>query len=156
MHNREKCSWNTKQLCIMSFVKILVHAVWSTKYREPTLLREKREILFQHIRENAKSKGIHLRTIGGFSEHVHCLLSLGNDQTIARTLQLLKGESSNWANKKGIFPTKIIWAEDYFAASISIGAVTSVKNYIANQEAHHSKLSFNGEFENFKRAHGFE
>lgn len=77
------------------------------------------------------------------------------DETISRTIQLLKGESSNWANKKNLFPGKLIWADDYFAASISEGAMTKVKNYIANQEKHHSKISFDEEYGKFKLAHGF-
>lgn len=139
----------------MSFVKILVHAVWATKYREPILCKEKREILFNHILENAETKNIHIISLGGFTDHVHCLISMTKNETIAKTIQLLKGESSNWANKRNLFATKLIWAEDYFAASISEGAVTKVKNYIANQDEHHSKMTFDQEFESFKTAHGF-
>ncbi len=137
-------------ICIMSFVRILVHVVWSTKYREPVLSNEKRQLLFDHIYQNAKSKNIRLLSIGGFVDHVHCLISLNKDDSIARTIQLLKGESSNWANKRNIFPSRLMWAEDYFAVSVSVGAVNSIKNYIANQEAHHSNMSFDDEFESFK------
>ncbi|HEY0654453.1 MAG TPA: IS200/IS605 family transposase [Chryseosolibacter sp.] len=140
----------------MSFVRILVHVVWGTKYREPILVKDKREILFNHIRENAKSKSIHLLAIGGYEEHVHCLISLSSDQTIARTVQLLKGESSNWANKRKLFSVKLIWADDYFAASVSNRSVFQVRNYILHQERHHEKQLFDHEFNDFKGTHGFD
>ena len=44
----------------MSFVKIWVHLVFSTKNREPLLTKEVRIKLHQHIIENAKEKGIKL------------------------------------------------------------------------------------------------
>jgi putative transposase len=139
----------------MSFVRILVHAVWGTKYREPILSKEKRKILLDHIWDNAKSKNIHIISLGGYTDHIHCLISMTKDETIAKTIQLLKGEASNWANKQSLFATKLIWANDYFAASVSEGAVTKVKNYIANQEQHHAEVTFDQEFKKFKIAHGF-
>lgn len=139
----------------MSFIKVLVHSVWATKYREPILTEEKREILFNHIRANAKLKAISLLAIGGFHDHVHCLISLSADQTISKSIQLLKGESSNWANKNNVFPSKLIWADDYFAASVSNQNFFQVRNYILNQEQHHARQSFEEEFKLFKHTHGF-
>ncbi|MFP5041738.1 transposase [Parasediminibacterium sp. JCM 36343] len=54
---------------------------------------------WQHIRENAKSKGIFIDFINGYNDPCHCLVLLGVDQTIQKTIQLIKGESSFWINK---------------------------------------------------------
>jgi putative transposase len=140
----------------MSYVKIVVHVVWGTKYREPVLVLPKRQIVFNHIVENATTKNIRLITIGGFLDHVHCLISLSHDQTLSKTVQLLKGESSNWANKREVFPEKLIWAEDYFAASVSESAIKKVIQYIENQEEHHMQTDFETELSKFKLYHGFE
>ncbi len=78
----------------MPFVKIWIHFVWSTKNREPLLTDEIRQKVFEHIRENARAKNIHLDFINGYIDHVHCLISLGTDQTIMKLMQLIKGESS--------------------------------------------------------------
>ena len=56
----------------MPWVKVWIHFVWSTKNREPFLKDEIRQKVFQHIRENAKEKGIHLDFINGYIDHVHC------------------------------------------------------------------------------------
>jgi putative transposase len=78
----------------MSFVKIWVHLVFSTKNREPLLNKELRQNLINHIIENCKEKDIYLQAINGYTEHIHCLISLGKDQSISKISQLIKGESS--------------------------------------------------------------
>ena len=140
----------------MSYVKILVHAVWGTKNRESILLKDKRDQLFSHIQYNAKAKNIFIDTIGGHIDHVHCLISLSADQNISKVMQLIKGEASFWANKENIFQHKLYWAEDYFAASVSESAIDKVRFYINNQEEHHKKITFTQEYEQFIKSYGFK
>ncbi len=78
----------------MSFVKIWVHLVFATKNREPLLNKEFRYDVYKHISENCLEKGIFLQAINGHTDHLHCLISLGKDQSIAKISQLIKGESS--------------------------------------------------------------
>ncbi|MDQ6787473.1 MAG: IS200/IS605 family transposase [Acidobacteriota bacterium] len=139
----------------MPFVKVWIHFVWSTKNREPYLANEIRQKVFQHIRENAQAKGIYLDFINGYVEHVHCLISLGTDQTIEKTIQLIKGESSFWINKNNLCKTKFEWQDEYFAVSVSESNLESVRKYIANQEEHHKAKSFDEEFDNFIKRAGF-
>lgn len=134
----------------------MVHLVWGTKDREPVLADKKRKILFEHIRANAKEKKVYIDTLGGYTDHVHCLLSLGGDQTISKVAQLIKGESSFWANQENLILPKLIWAEDYFAASVSESAVQKVRDYINNQEEHHKKITFAEEYEKFLKGYGFD
>lgn len=140
----------------MSHVKFWVHLVFTTKNREPFLTKEIRKEVYKHIQKNCKEKGIFLTSINGYSEHVHCLLSLNKDQTISQTVQLIKGESSFWINKQKIIPFKFSWQDDYFAVSISESQVQSVINYIQNQEEHHAKKSFSDEVNEFMKKYGFE
>jgi putative transposase len=140
----------------MSYVKIMVHVVWGTKLREPVLVADKRTMLFEHILANAKTKGIYIDTIGGYTDHVHCLISLSSDQTISKIVQLIKGESSFWANREAIITPKLTWAEDYFAASVSESALRNVRDYINNQEEHHKKMTFTDEYEKFVKSYGFD
>src|SRR5882757_4900414 len=99
----------------MPYVRVWVHYVWATKYREPILKDECRYILFEHIRENARSKNIYLDRVNGYYDHVHCLISLGSDQTIEKLAQLIKGESSYWFNNKSNFRLgRLEWQDEYF------------------------------------------
>ena len=73
----------------MPFIKVYIHFVWSTKNRYPFLnTPELRMAMWKHIRENAKKKGIFIDFINGYKEHCHCLVSLGDDQTLQKIMQI--------------------------------------------------------------------
>jgi putative transposase len=140
----------------MSFVKIWVHLVFATKNREPLLNKELRQNLISHIIENCKEKDIYLQAINGYTEHIHCLISLGKDQSISKISQLIKGESSFWINKNNLTSGKFIWQDDYFAASVNESQVETVIQYIKNQEVHHSKKTFDDEVNDFMNKYGWQ
>lgn len=118
--------------------------------------RNQRIALFKHIKQYAKTKNIYLDFINGHSDHVHALISLSCDQNIAQIAKLLKGESSNWANKNNIFGTDDFeWADSYYAVSVSCSQVEAVRNYIKNQETHHQKNTFEQECDAFISQFGF-
>lgn len=140
----------------MSYVKVLIHAVWGTKDRAHLISVDKRPILLDHIRENAKSKGIFIDTINSQSDHVHCLLGLNADMALSKALNLIKGESSFWMNKQKVINTHFEWADDYFAASVSESQLPKVRDYIRNQDEHHQKLTFQEEYNKFLNSYGFQ
>ncbi|MBS4028011.1 MAG: IS200/IS605 family transposase [Ignavibacteriales bacterium] len=140
----------------MSHVKIWVHAVWGTKNRERILSKEIRQRLFQHIRENAKEKQIYIDSINGDVDHIHCLIALNADMTIAKVMQLIKGEAAHWANKNSLLKQKLEWADEYFAVSVSESMLNKVREYIRNQEEHHKRSTFKSEYEEFIRKFGFQ
>ena len=90
----------------MSYVRIWIHCVWGTKNRIPFLNKENIIEVIAHIKENAKEKGVCLDFINGHKEHIHCTISLNADQTLAKTIQLIKGESSFWINKNKLTQSK--------------------------------------------------
>jgi REP element-mobilizing transposase RayT len=112
--------------------------------------------MLQHIRDNARSKAVYLDSINAVAEHVHTLISLGADQSIAKVAQLLKGESSHWINKQGLVRGKFEWQDEYIAVSVSESLVDNVREYIKTQEEHHRKKSFAEEYEEFMQKYGFD
>ncbi len=140
----------------MPFVKIYIHLVWSTKNRVRYLnSKELRLKVWNHIRENAKRKGIFVDFINGYTDHCHCLISLGTDQTVEKITMLLKGESSFWINKNKLTQDKFEWQDEYFAVSVSESRLEKVREYIKNQELHHREKSFQEEYEEFMVKYGF-
>jgi len=140
----------------MAFVKIWVHIVFGTKNRELLLNKNIRGKVISHILENGKSKEIFIDCINGFDDHLHCLVSLGKEQSIAKLVNLIKGESSYWINKNKISKTKFEWADEYFATSVSESQVDAVRKYIKDQEVHHKKKSFTEEYDEFMKKYGFK
>ena len=140
----------------MAYVKVLIHSVWGTKNRFPFFDKETRPLIWQHMKENAKLKGIYIDTINGYSDHVHCLMYLNADMSLSKQVQLLKGESSFWLNRSGMLNSKFEWADKYFAASVSEEKIAVVRNYINTQEEHHQTISFLEEYNLFMKHYGFE
>ncbi|EAZ82831.1 IS200/IS605 family transposase [Algoriphagus machipongonensis] len=141
----------------MPFVKVYIHFVWTTKNRYPYFnSKELRLKVWEHIRENSKSKGIFVDFVSGHDDHCHCLVSLGINQTIQKIMQLIKGESSYWINKSQLTAEKFEWQDEYYAVSVSESVLDRVRKYIKNQEDHHRKKSFQEEYEEFIEKFGFQ
>jgi putative transposase len=102
----------------MSYIKVYVHYVWSTKHRFPFLNESIRKQLFAHIRENAKTKNIYIDFINGYTDHVHMLVSLNDDLSIGKIAQLIKGESSHWINLLQLTTSKFEWQDEYLAIGV--------------------------------------
>jgi len=140
----------------MSFVRILVNTVWATKNRFPYLNDNIREEVIQHFRQYAITKGIFIDHINGEREHIHALISLSKNQRIAEIMQYLKGGSSFWINKHKKTTLKFEWQDDYYAVSIGIGQLETLRAYIRNQVSHHRKTSFEDEIDLMIREYGLE
>jgi len=140
----------------MSWVRVWIHLVFSTKNKEPFLrIGETRKKVYQHIKQNAQEKNIWLDCINGYHDHVHCLISLNKDQTISKVVQLIKGESSFWINQNKLTKTKFIWQDDYWAVGVSESHLKLVRNYILQQEEHHTSKSFGDEINEFMKKYSW-
>ena len=131
----------------MSYIRIWVHCVWTTKKRIPYLRDDIRSEVIYHIRENAKLKGIYIDHINGYHEHLHGLISLGGTQTISDVIQRIKGESSHWINKEKLTRLKFEWQDDFYAVSIGMDHLEKLRRYIRNQEQHHQKVDLERELD---------
>ena len=109
---------------------------------------------WKHIKENSLKKDVHIDCVNGYSQHCHCLVSLGANQTIAQVAQLIKGESSFWINKKEMTQDKFGWQTEYWAVSVSESIISNVRRYIWNQEQHHTKKTYEDEIKDFIDKYG--
>ena len=140
----------------MPFTNVMIHFIWATKNRAPLITRELKPLLLAHIKENSIKKEIFIDSLNCVEDHIHLLVSLGTEQTIAKTAMLIKGESSYWVNKQGLTKTKFEWQDEYIALSVSKSGINNVRKYIAIQEQHHKKTTYTPEYEGFLEACGME
>jgi REP element-mobilizing transposase RayT len=133
----------------MPYSTLFIHLVWTTKDRAAYLTLDVRNKIINHILDNAKRKDIYILAIGGFTEHIHALVSLGSTQSVSSVMHLIKGESSYWINKSKLITCPFEWADDYFSVSVSPAIVDKVTHYICNQETHHKKKTFMDEYKEF-------
>ena len=140
----------------MSYLRILVHCVWTTHNRIPFLTKDIRSEVIFHIRETSISKGIYIDHINGYDNHLHALISLGADQAISKIMQQIKGESSYWINKNKLTRLKLQWQDDYYAVSIGMRQLNILRKYIRNQELHHQKVLIQDELDVLIKEYGLQ
>lgn len=102
-----------------SFSRIFVHLVWSTKNREPFLVKTVRPEVESHILQYARANGTIIDTLAVQLDHVHALVLLKSDQALEDIVKLLKGESSHWINDSDLLQQKFAWQRGYWAESVS-------------------------------------
>lgn len=141
-----------------SFNSCLMHGVFSTKARRPWLTPQIRDRLWPYLGGIARENAMKALAIGGVADHVHLLLSLPTTLSIAKAMQLLKGNSSKWLRET--FPELrqqgFAWQEGFGSFSIGVSGVEDTIRYIQTQEDHHRQRSFREELEIFLRKHGQE
>jgi len=137
-----------------SYVRLLIHCVWSTKYRQMCLAAEWEEALWRYIAGSAKRKGIHPVQIGGIENHVHALVEPPKSMNIPQLLEILKTPASNWINRTGRVPGQFHWQVGYGAFSVSPSLAPRVARYIRNQRKHHERQTFDAEYRQLIKRNG--
>ena len=122
-----------------SFTSCLVHCVWATKNREPSRSPDLRERLWPYLGGIAKQNQMKTLAIGGIADHVHVFLSLPATLSVAKAMQLLKGNSSKWIRETFPKMRSFAWQAGYAAFSISISGMEATIAYIRNQAEHSSE-----------------
>jgi putative transposase len=140
-----------------SLAKILVHAVFSTKDRRPFLrdhaLREELHRYLGGILTNLDCQPI---IVGGVEDHVHLLCALSRTCHAAEMVKEVKRGSSLWIKTKNTDLKDFAWQNGYGIFSIGFSQIESVKEYIAGQEEHHRKVSFQDEFRQLLKRYEIE
>jgi REP element-mobilizing transposase RayT len=110
--------------------------------------------LYQYIGGTLRAKGSVLLAAGGMPDHIHLMVSLGKQSTIADIIRDIKANSSRWIHETFDSLRGFAWQTGYAAFSISQSALNDVKQYIADQSEHHRVRTFQEEFVLFLKRHG--
>jgi putative transposase len=129
-----------------SLAKILLHVVFSTKERRP-FLRDGgfREEMHHYIGGILNGIDCQPVIVGGVEDHVHLLCVLSRTRAPADMVKEVKRSSSLWIKTRGREFSDFAWQSGYGIFSIGYSQIEVVRRYIANQEQHHRKLTFQDE-----------
>jgi REP element-mobilizing transposase RayT len=106
------------------------------------------------LTQYALENGIYMRINYCNPDHVHALIDLPTHSSIEEVAKLFKGSSSHWINQSRLLRGRFSWGRGYGAFSVSHSHIDRVAAYIANQEAHHRRKSFDHEFQAFVKRYG--
>ncbi|HKS97259.1 MAG TPA: IS200/IS605 family transposase [Terriglobia bacterium] len=137
-----------------TYTKLLAHFIFSTKDRAPNLHPSARAELFPYMLGILRNIDTTVLALNGSADHVHLLAALPPILSVAEAMRVLKANSSRWANERGLVRGRFAWQEGYGAFSVSQSNVSAVAHYIARQEEHHRKITFQEEFLEFLKKHG--
>lgn len=121
----------------MSKTRLIVHIVFSTKHRRPTIPQEHKRDLYRYIYGIIKNKNCFLHRMNGMSDHVHILVDVNATIAVASLVKEIKQASSHWLKANPDFPNFAGWNEGYYAVTVGMDGLESCVSYIKNQELHH-------------------
>jgi len=128
------------------------HIVFSTKDRRPWIDAAWRARLHEYLGGLIRAAEGIPEIVGGTADHIHILVGLKATHTLSSFVQDIKQTSSRWIHET-IGVKEFAWQQGYGAFTVSVSNVDAVKEYIANQEEHHRKKTFQEEYVAFLQKH---
>ncbi|MBA4146863.1 MAG: transposase [Verrucomicrobia bacterium] len=129
-----------------SLSAVYIHLVFSTKDRRPFLRDQTlRHEAHSYLAEVSNRLDCPALLVGGVEDHVHILARFGRTITQAEWVKELKRASNEWIKGRGCDYADFQWQGGYSDFSVSQSNLEQVFKYIANQEEHHRKVSFQDE-----------
>ena len=137
-----------------SLSSIYLHAVFSTKERQPFLVDSRfRKEVFAYIAEVSKRVNCPPVEVGGFDDHVHVLVRFGKTISVADWMKEIKRVSSGFVRERN---PEFAWQTGYAVFSHNASDVEVVRDYIRNQEEHHRVVNYQVELRKLMSEHGIE
>ena len=97
--------------------------------------------------------------VGAVIDHMHILYLQARTVPTSKVAETVKKETSRWLKTQrpdvqDPFLMKFAWQNGYAAFSVSESNAEAVRAYIANQEEHHHRMTFQEEYRGFLEKHG--
>lgn len=131
------------------YSQIYLHVTFSVKNHQPLLSKNWRVELFKYISGITSNKKHILLQVNGVEDHIHLLLCIKPTVVLSDVIRDIKANSSRFINEKGWVKGKFEWQEGFGVFSVGHTQVSTVVNYIRNQEEHHRKKTFKEEYFDF-------
>jgi len=140
-----------------SLARLWTHLIFSTKNRYPFLSDQKlRTDMHAFLAKTLREQDCETLIVNGVEDHIHALFALSRTHSIASVVKEIKRTSSGWVKELSPKVAEFHWQGGYGAFSVSQSNLQEVIRYIANQEEHHKRVTFQDEYRAFLKAYGIE
>jgi len=130
-----------------TYSQIYIHGIFVVKDNKMLISPEWKDDLYKHISDTLHMNGIKLLAIGGMGDHIHFLFQMHISTRLPDLIRQMKRESSDWVNICPSFKGHFAWAKGCSLFSYSKIQLSTVFQYINNQEIHHTSIHFENENE---------
>jgi REP element-mobilizing transposase RayT len=137
-----------------SLSKILLHLVFSTKRRRPSIPSDIAKNLHAYLAGACRALGSEAYRVGGTEDHVHIACTLPRTMTVSKLLEEIKKTSSAWLKGHDARCHGFSWQAGYGAFSVGQSQLASLTHYIDTQHEHHSTRSFREELLDLLQRYG--
>lgn len=120
--------------------------MFAVEGRQNLIKREHNDELQKYITGVISGQTQKLIAINNMPDHMHVLVGLRPDSSLSDLVRDVKAGSSKFINQKRWVVGKFSWQDGFGAFSYSRSQLGTVIRYIDNQQIHHAKKSFRGEF----------
>jgi REP element-mobilizing transposase RayT len=131
------------------------HLVFGTKHQRPLIVAEWRSRLHAYLGGAARALEAVPEAVGGVADHVHLLLGLRATHRLADVLRDVKRASSAWVHET-LGERGFQWQDGYGAFTVGASSREAIVRYIASQEEHHRRKTFQEEYVDLLRRSGVE
>ncbi len=139
-----------------TYIGLKYHVIIRTRNEESLIDEHRRDELCRYIPGIVRNHDSRALQIGGQEEHLHLLLGIHPEVTVADMLRLIKANSSKWLNEHGHRRGWFRWQPGYVAFTVSPEQVPKVQRFIINQQDVHRQMSFGQEYRRVIEKHGFD
>jgi putative transposase len=139
-----------------TYTQILYQIVFSTKYRDPTMIKKDRPLLFESISGVLKEKDCHLYQVNGVEDHLHIVTHLHPSVALADLVKDIKLSAWDLIKRNDMFPSFSGWQDGYGAFTYAVDAKDRLIEYVINQETHHRSELFIDEYKALLKEHKIE
>ena len=129
-----------------TYTRIHLHIIFVVKYRQQLISSSWEDELYKYITGIIQNHGHKVIQINGMPDHTHILIGHRPSQSLSELMQIVKGKSSEWINKKGFCKRRFSWQSGFAAFSVSASKIGKVATYIENQKKHHARKTVSSEY----------
>ena len=135
-----------------TFPALYIHIVFSTSARRGLISDHIRPDLHAYLGGILRNIGVTALAIGGTTDHVHLLVDMKPDLSVADLVRLAKCNSSKWITEST--GRWFAWQRGYGAFSVSRSSLPAVARYVREQDKHHHGRSSDEEWNALLSRHG--
>lgn len=134
-----------------TFSQIYLQFVFAVKNRQSLISKDNKEELHKYITALVQNRKAKMLAVHCMPDHAHIFVGFKPNMLISDFIKEIKVESNEFINGKKWCKQKFDWQEGYGVFSYSHSHIDRVVKYVLNQEQHHPKKTFRGEYHELLR-----